>query len=54
MNSVLFCTENEDKFATAKSVFEKAGLDLEQVRVDVPEFQSENPKEDELIKAKKP
>jgi len=53
MNSILFCTDNEDKFTTAKSVFDMAGLELIQIKVDVPEIQSEDPREVALDKAKK-
>jgi len=53
VKKVLFCTTNSDKFATAKSVLDKADIPLEQIKKEVPEIQSEDPKEVAVDKARK-
>lgn len=42
--SLIFCTTNNDKFATATSACQKRDIDLERIVIEIDEIQSEDPK----------
>jgi XTP/dITP diphosphohydrolase len=52
LKSVNFVTGNKLKFEVAQSIFNKFGIELMQVKADIPEIQAETTKEVALFSAK--